>query len=178
MEHFLTVDILSLIGEYLDDAKDYFHLFQINKFVYNNILNNNGTILRNNLFKNDLVIYLNEKLPNYVFQLQNLNIVTQTEDENNLLNKFNYLKYLAIKYLPENFTFPNLPLLEELIIENSVLQQNSLINLQQQLNILNLHECTLNDNCLNYLNSLQELNLIYSRIPVPLQKTLQNMLKI
>ncbi|KAL9643355.1 hypothetical protein ABK040_014809 [Willaertia magna] len=161
MEHFLTVDILSIIAEYLDNVKDFIHLFQINKFVYNNILNNNGTVLRNKIFKN-VIIYLNERLPNYLFQLQNLNIEQQEENDINnfnLLNKFNYLKYLEIENLPENFIFPNLPLLEELIITKSNLQENTLINLQHQLKNLDLYECTSNDNCLNYLNNLQKLKL-------------------
>ncbi|KAL9643356.1 hypothetical protein ABK040_014810 [Willaertia magna] len=160
MEHFLTTDILSLIGEYLNDVKDYIHLFQINKFVYNNILNNNQTVLRNDIFKNEVLLCLNEKFPLYLFQLQNLNIVQDEINNFNLLDNFNYLKYLEIQNLPENFIFPNLPLLAELIIKKSTLQENTLINLPQQLKILNLHECTLEDNCLNYLNNLQELKLL------------------
>ncbi|KAL9649504.1 hypothetical protein ABK040_000743 [Willaertia magna] len=163
MEHFLTVDILSMIGEYVDNAKDYIHLFQINKFVYNNILNNNETVLKNKIFKKHF-IYLNEKLPNYLFQLQNLNIAQEEEEiiNFNLLEKFKYLKYLKIEKLPKYFIFPNLPFLEELIIEISTLQENTLINLQQQLKILNLDECTANDDCLNYLINLQELKLACS----------------
>ncbi|KAL9650921.1 hypothetical protein ABK040_015024 [Willaertia magna] len=160
MEHFLTPDILLIIGEYIDNVKDYIHLFQINKLVYNNILNNGQVVLRNNIFKKDVNLCLNEKLPTYLFQLQNLNTQTENEMNNfNLLNKFKYLKYLEIQNLPENFIFSNLPLLEELIIDESNLQENTLFNLQQTLTSLQLYSCKLNDNCLNYLNNLQELKL-------------------
>ncbi|KAL9653870.1 hypothetical protein ABK040_012930 [Willaertia magna] len=156
MEHFLTPDILSTIGEYLNNVKDYIHLFQINKFVYNNILNDNETILRNEIFKKEVIICLNEKLPSYLFKLQNLNI-TQENNDFNLLNKFKYLKYLEIQKLPKDFIFPNLSFLEELKIKNSNLQSSTLVNLQQKLKILNIARCTIKDDCLNYLNNLQEL---------------------
>ncbi|KAL9643354.1 hypothetical protein ABK040_014808 [Willaertia magna] len=156
MEHFLTVDILSIIAEYLDNAKDYFHLFQINKFVYNNVLNNNETILTNEIFKKDVIIYLDEKFPNYFFQLQNLNTQIYEKDNFNLIEKFKYLKFLEVRNLPQNFIIPNLPLLKELIIIKSNLQENTLINLQKHLRILDLQWCTLKDNCLNYLIHLQE----------------------
>ncbi|KAL9643352.1 hypothetical protein ABK040_014806 [Willaertia magna] len=175
MEHFLTVDILSIIAEYLDNVKDFIHLFQINKFVYNNILNNSQTVLRNNIFKKEVILCLNEKLPPYLFQLQNLNI-TQTERKEinnfNLLNKFKYLNYLEIQRIPENFIFPNLSL-KKLHIDISALQQNTLINLQKQLTALEFDTCIVNDNCLNYLNNLQTLKQVVMDYHMNVYKTLK-----
>ncbi|KAL9644606.1 hypothetical protein ABK040_015345 [Willaertia magna] len=178
MEHFLTTDILLIISEFLDNVKDYIHLFQINKFVYKNtLLNNNETaVLQNELFKKE-TIYFNEKLPSYLFQLKYLN-TSQENENNNLLHKFNNLKYLKIQNVPENFIFPNLPFLEELIIRKSTLHQNTLINLQQQLKIIDIHCCKLNDNCLSYLNNLQELNLICDKISGECLQNFKNLIKL
>ncbi|KAL9643370.1 hypothetical protein ABK040_001382 [Willaertia magna] len=160
MEHFLSIDILINIGEYLNNVEDYIHLFQINKFVYKNILNNFNAVLRNEIFKKDVIIYLNKRLPNYLFQLQYLNIILGNEINFTFFDKFKYLKYLEIQSLPENFIFPNLQLLEELIIKKSNLQKFTLINLQQQLTSLDLQNCFVKDEDISYFINLKKLNAL------------------
>ncbi|KAL9651092.1 hypothetical protein ABK040_002809 [Willaertia magna] len=138
MEHFLSSDILSKIASYLGDVEDYLNLFQINKYVYENILNNKDFIL-DSIFKNRS-IPLTEKLPNYLFKLKYLNI------DNKQLN--NNLQLLS--------KFKNVKKKKELVISHSTLQKETLINLKQ-LKYLHFLHCKLNDDCLNYLNNLEEL---------------------
>ncbi|KAL9657844.1 hypothetical protein ABK040_013180 [Willaertia magna] len=161
MEQFLIRDILYIISEYLDSINDFINLFQINKYVYFTILYNSEIIFQSKLFKNDdVTIYLDKKLlPNYLFQLQNLNINYGYRNDLNLLQNFTHLKYLKINCLEENFVFFSLPFLEELHISNTNLQQFTLQNLQQQLKTLTLDKCKLNDSCIDYLNNLQELTI-------------------
>ncbi|KAL9650739.1 hypothetical protein ABK040_001793 [Willaertia magna] len=156
MEHFLSSDILLKITEYLNDIKDYLHLFQINKYVYENILNNKDFILDNQLFCNRITC-LNEKLPNYLFNLQNLNISNENSNNNfDLLPKFKFIKYLQINKLPDNFIFTNLPFLEGLAIFNSVLQKETLINVAHT-KYFYFSSLNIKDNYLKHLNSPEEL---------------------
>ncbi|KAL9653355.1 hypothetical protein ABK040_001991 [Willaertia magna] len=86
MEHFLSIDILLKIGEYLNDIKDYIYLLHINKFTYQNILNN--VIFRTELFQYKKLT-LTENLPKYLFKIENLSLNKKGNDFN-LLNEFKY----------------------------------------------------------------------------------------
>ncbi|KAL9656519.1 hypothetical protein ABK040_005281 [Willaertia magna] len=155
MEHFLSRDILVKIAEYLNDVKDYLHLFQINKHIYENILNNKDFILDNHLFTFDRETKLIEKLPNYLFNLKYLNINNENNDFN-LLLKFKFIKYLQINKLPEKFIFTEFPFLEELVIFNSILQKETFKNLTHVKKCY-FTSCKIKDSYLDHLINLEEL---------------------
>ncbi|KAL9653347.1 hypothetical protein ABK040_001983 [Willaertia magna] len=156
MEHFISTDILLKIGEYLNDIKEYIYLLQINKFTYQNILNNNY-IFRTELFQYKLLT-LTENLPKYLFKIENLSLNKKGNDFN-LLNEFKYLKYLKLKKIPNDFIFSEMPNLEELYILNSNLQLNALLNLKKLLKTLVLDNCDFKEDCLRELNNLIKLNI-------------------
>ncbi|KAL9653345.1 hypothetical protein ABK040_001981 [Willaertia magna] len=153
MEHFLSTDIILKIGEYLNDIKDYIYLLQINKYIYQNILENEDIILTSKLFQRIFTI-LSKNLPKYLFRIENLRLKSTNKDFT-LLNEFKFLKCLEMR-LQNDFIFNKIPNLEMLYIVNSTLQLNTLLNLKQ-LKILNLLKCDFKDDCLNELNNLEKL---------------------
>ncbi|KAL9642546.1 hypothetical protein ABK040_011113 [Willaertia magna] len=156
MENF-SIDILFKISEFFNNIKDYLSFFQTNKFIYENVLKNNTQVLRSEMFKKKLIT-LTSSLPNYLFQIESLNLNKKGNDFN-LLENFKYLKYLNIKRLNNEEYILQFPFLKELVIYNSFLFNNNLLSLQN-LNSLTLQNCNLNDDCLNNLNNLMELNII------------------
>ncbi|KAL9643083.1 hypothetical protein ABK040_003884 [Willaertia magna] len=143
--------LLNDIEVKVEDSKD--KLTRMNKKI-DKIEEN--FILDNKIFKNRS-IPLTEKLPNYLFKLKYLNIDNKQLNNNlQLLSKFKNVQKIKFCGLPENFIFMDLPLLEELVISHSTLQKETLINLKQ-LKYLHFLHCKLNDDCLNYLNNLEEL---------------------
>ncbi|KAL9657816.1 hypothetical protein ABK040_013154 [Willaertia magna] len=142
-------------------------------------LRNSEIILHNELFKSDdLTIYLNKKLlPNYLCQLQNLNINYDSQNDLNLLKKFKHLKCLTINCLDEDFVFPFLPFLEELHISNSNLNKLTLKKLQKQLKTLTLNDCSLIDSYIDYLNNLQEFTVLNCKDITCWQKFVGNCLQ-
>ncbi|KAL9643191.1 hypothetical protein ABK040_001679 [Willaertia magna] len=163
MEPFHSIDILSEIIKYLDNILDYINLAQTNKYIYEILLLQNSEYIVVNEHLNYLFkkynLSLNIELPNYLFKIKYLNVEKDNNNNFNLLNNFKNLTSLTINKLPEDFILIDLPKLENLNVLNTIVQNNTFLNLQQ-LKTLQLKDSYFPQCCFDSLKNLIELKII------------------
>ncbi|KAL9652884.1 hypothetical protein ABK040_010916 [Willaertia magna] len=130
-----SVDVLYEISNFIFNLRDYYNLALTNKYFYNNMLlqNENKSFLKilDGIFKNKK-IKLNNNLPNFLFNLENLNIYDQI--------------------------LQNLPKLEILSVNYCIFKINSFSHLKH-LKSLNINQGRIPEGCLNDLINLNKLKI-------------------
>ncbi|KAL9655954.1 hypothetical protein ABK040_007575 [Willaertia magna] len=138
-------------------------LILLSKYHYNNLILNDNNIFQN-IFKN-YNFFLFEDLPNYLFKLQNLNMVDICDNDSYyLLYNFTNLKSLKIDFkytldLVHDFNFNYINKLKELYLFNCHLQNETNLSTLPQLEILHISDSYFTDEHLKDLINLTELNI-------------------